>query len=76
VKERARTWLWLIAILFSFLLAIPLGAPGRWPQTQNGGTTGSTVPAPLVTDVGRLRRVIVMTPGEEMRRMTLLASGD
>lgn len=72
MKERPQTWLWLIAIM----LAIPLGAPGRRPQTQNIGTAGSTVAAPLVTDVGRLRRVIIMTPGEEMRRMTLLASGD
>ncbi len=76
MKERPRKWLWLIAIFFGSLLATPLGAPGRGPRTQNGGMAQPAVAAPLVTDVGRLRRVIVMTPGEEMRRMTLLASGD
>lgn len=76
MKERLRKWLWVIAIFLLSLLSTPLGAPGLGPRTQNRDATRPTVAAPLVSDVGRLRRVIVLTPGEEMRRMTLLASGD
>jgi len=76
VKERPRKWLWVIAIFFVSWLAAPLAGRGRGPRAQNEGMARSTVAAPLVNDVGRLRRVIVLTPGEEMRRMTLLASGD
>jgi len=76
VKERPRKWLRLTAIFVVFLVAAALSAGGRGPRAQNESMVRSTVTAPLVSDVGRLRRVIVLTPGEEMRRMTLLASGD
>ena len=76
MKKRPRKWLWIITIFFVSSIGASYGARGRGPRTQNGGTARSTTTAPVVSDVGKLRRVIVLTPGEEMRRMTLLASGD
>jgi arginine deiminase len=68
------------ACITGFLLILLVTTPWQVSSTHarnaNEAKSISTTAPFVLTDIGRLRRVIVLTPGEEMRRMTLLASGD
>jgi arginine deiminase len=76
MKAGSRKSRWVIGVLFLSWLVAPGALLDSQPRSEDGYIPGSSAAAPLRNDIGRLRRVIVLTPGGEMRRMTLLASGD